>query len=517
MERTGRGPVRPLWSLAYELCLRCVAALLRRDCNASVYVTGTFAQDEPVFGVSDLDLVVVAPATEVSPEHARVRLHERWLALCRRAPLLSFAVTEVSAYHETGFHAAASSSCLTCGLENDSPAAVTSFFGPDRLTDEAGLQVRPGLWPTRAWRLVAGKDVRPAPVDDPESPRLLAWLELQFWWRFAFDLCEPETHHLHSFQIPFLCVKLVAEPVRILLWFLHGEQELERKVVLKRGLELFPDEQPAIRGALELLANLHRAPSVELADFLPTLVRLSSRLAEAIAVDLDGRDTTDVALLGETGPRFQPLADWLARVRPWPQEEAFAALDGDPSDGRRLAAAVRNYRPGMYEALRSDRLMVFPAMAPRRLLRSIQCVHSDPVSFALADGLNAAPFPDVRGWSARDCARRAVAEHRGWLGSQREGFAGADRGQSVDALGMLLSAGRAASFLESVERGDPQLAVTFAAASELLAGSAPGASAVAAEGYGEYRMATLEGRTPSNRTLTGLFELVSNLPAYRRV
>jgi hypothetical protein len=536
MQRTGRGPPRLVWSLAYELCLRGVAALLRRECGASVYLTGTFAQDQPVFGVSDVDLVVIAPATAQPPERARIRLRERWLGLCRKAPVLSFVVTEVCAYDEKEFRAAASSSCLTCGLDGHSPGAATSFFGPDRLTDEAGLQVRPGLWPTRAWRLVAGKDVRPAPVDDPESSRLLAWMELQFWWRFAFDLSdEPETHQLHSFQIPFLFVKLVAEPVRILLSFVYGERVLERKAVLERGLELFPDEEAAIRGALELLTNLHRSPSAELADFMPSLVRLSSRLADAIAGDLDDRGATQVVLLGvndpavplvararahrpadsERLPRFRPLADWLARVRPRPQEEAFVVLDGDPSDWRQLAAAVRNYRPGMYRALRARGLMVFPARAPRRLLRSVQCAHSDPVSFALADDLSSACFPNVPGWSARDCARRAVAEHRGWLRSQAEGFTAADPGQAADALGMLLSAARAASFLESVEDGDPQLAVTFAATTELLARSAPWASTVAAEGYGEYREATIEGRTPSNRTLTGLFELVSSLPAYR--
>ena len=536
MQRTGRGPLRPVWLLSYELCLRGVAALLRRQCDASVYVTGTFAQDEPVFGVSDVDMVVVAPATEQPPERARIRLREHWLGLCQRAPALSLVVAEVFAYHEEELHAAASSSCLTCGLEDHAPGAVTSFFGAHRLTDEAGLQVRPGVWPTRAWRLVAGKDVRPALVDDPESSRLLAWLELQFWWRFAFDLSVgPETHELHPFQMPFLCVKLVAEPIRILLSFACGERVLKRKVALERGLELFPDEEPAIRCALDLLANLHRSPSADLADFLPSLVRLSSRLVQAIADDLDGRGVTQVALLGgddpaiplvapapvhepagsERLPRLRPLTDWLARVRPRPQEEAFVVLDGDPSDRRQLAATVRNYRPGVYRALRAGGLMVFPATAPRRLLRSVQCGQSDPVSFALADGLSSARFPNVPGWSARDCARRAVAEHRGWLDSQPAGLAGADPGQAADALGMLLSAARAASFLDSVEDGDPQLAVTFAAATELLASSDSGASTVAAEGYGEYKAATLESRAPSNRTLTGLFELVSSLPAYR--
>lgn len=539
MQRTGRGPLRPVWSLSYGLCLRGVAALLRRDCDASVYLTGTFAQDEPVFGVSDVDLVVVAPVTDEPAQQARTRLRERWLELCRRLPVLSFVVTEVFAYHEQELRAAASSSCLTCGIDGRSPEGATSFFGTDRLADEAGLQVRPGLWPTRAWLLLAGSDVRPKPVDDQESSRLLAWLELQFWWRFAFDVAvHPEGQQLHSFQIPFLCVKLVAEPVRILLSFVYGERVLERKVALERALDLFPAEEPAVRGALDLLANLHRSPPAELADFLPSLVRLSARLAEAIAADLEGRGVTEVALIAGNdlaGPLvapapegidqparpdqrlpFRPLADWLARVRPRPQEEAFTVLDGDPCDRQQLAAAIGRYTPGMYLVLCADGLMVFPSTAPRRLLRSVQCAGSDPVSFALASGLNGASFPRVPGWSASDCARRAVAEHRGWLQSHHGASATADPGQTAEALGMLLSAARAALFLESIQDGDPQLAVTFAAAAELLASSDPGASTVAPEAYAEYRDATLEGgRVPSNRTLAELFRLVSNLPAYR--
>lgn len=538
MHHTGRGPLRPVWSLLYELCLRGVAALLRREGDASVYVTGTFAQDEPVFGVSDLDLVVVAPATAEVPEHARTRLRERWLRVCARLPALSLVVTEVFAYHEKELRAAVSSSCLTRGLDGRSPEGATSFLGSDRPADEAGLQVRPGLWPTRAWRLVAGADVRPPPVDDPESSRLRAWLELQFWWRFAFDLSvEPEAQDLHSFQIPFLCVKLVAEPVRILLWLVHGERVLQRRAALERALELFPAEEPAIHRALDLLANLHRSPSAELGDLLPTLVRLSSRLAQAIAADLDGRGVTEVALLGGDDPaptlaasapelihqpadrgralRFLPLADWLARVRPRLQEEAFALLDGDPSHEQRLAAAVRNYRPGRYRVLRTDSLMVLPATAPRRLLRSVQCAPSDPVSFALASGLKTASFPNVPGWSAMDCARRAVSEHGGWLDARSGGFASVDQERGREALGMLLSAARAALFLESIENGDPQLALTFATAAELLNSTGRAESMVAAEGYAEYRDATLDGKPPSKRTLSGLFKLVSNLPPYR--
>ena len=445
MQRTGNGALRPVWSLSYELLIRGVAALLRRDCDASVYVTGTFAQDEPVFGVSDLDLVAVVPA--------RKRLQERWLRLCRRVPLLGLAVTEVQVYEEAELRAAVSSTCLTYGVDGRAPAGATAFFGPDRLVDEAGLLIRPTLWPAQGWRLVAGRDARSAPTADRDDARLRAWLELLFWWRYAFDLAvESERGELHPFQIPFLCVKLVAEPVRILLSFVHGERVLERKAALER--------------ALDLLGRLHRPPPVELADFLPTVVRLSSLLAGAISADVESRGVTEVSLVGEG----TPLVDWLARVRPRPAEETFTLVDGDPGDRDALAEAVRSYRPGAYRALRAERLLVLPATAPRRLLRSVQCAETDPVTFALVAGHRVARFPDVPGWSAWDCARRAVAEHRGWLESHQE---------SADA-DMLLSAARAALLLESLERGEPRLPLTYAATAELLAISTPTAEFVRA-------------------------------------
>src|SRR5205807_4452577 len=85
---------------------------------------------------------------------------------------------------------------------------------------------------------------------------------------------------------------------------------------------------------------------------------------------------------------------------------------------------------------------------------------SDPVSAALSRSRDGAAFPGLRGWSASDGARRAVAEHRPWVHSDRADVA------------RLLTAARAGLFLESLDY-EPVLPLTPAAAGELLAQRQP--------------------------------------------
>jgi hypothetical protein len=142
--------------------------------------------------------------------------------------------------------------------------------------------------------------------------------------------------------------------------------------------------------------------------------------------------------------------------------------------------------------------MVFPACPLwRSRLRAVQCRATDPVSFALVEGGSVAAFPNVRGWSAEDTARRAVAEHRAWL-----------RSESEPELDMLLTAARAALFLESVEAGSPELPLTLAETARQLS------SSVAEESLGRYRELALEDTEPPAGTVAAMRKLVLALPAY---
>jgi hypothetical protein len=517
MLRTQSGPLRRVWAFWYECLLRSIAAWLRRGVDAAVYVSGTFGHDDPVFGVSDVDLVVVAPDDRSEPGRNRRRMQQCWQKLCARIPPVSWVISGITWYEENELLRAVSSTYLTYGLGSDRAAAPAAFFGPGRPA-EPFLLLRPGLWPTREWRLVAGADRRPTidPEGSPERQWPAAWLDLQFWWRYAFDAClDPEAP-----QVPFLCVKLVAEPARTLLWVQHGERVFSRKAVLERAIDAFPEEAPAFRSALELLGRLHRSPSVVLDEYLPSLVRLSSRLGRTIEASVASAETTNVTLVGGAEdivppePLVQPLVDWRALARPFPGDEALTLLEGDAGSAAELSAALCAYRPVIYPVLRAPSLLIMAAPPrARRELRGVQFAASDPVSFAVVEGRRVASFVDVPGWSARDTARRAVAEHRAWL----DFGLGADNGSRHDpakTLAMLLSAIRVALFHDSLRNGEPELALTLAAAAKAVANRGGRDAQVAGDAYASYRDALLTGRTPRTRVVEALEIMVRRLPAY---
>ncbi len=519
MLRTGQGSLRPLWRLAYEGYLWTLAGLLRRGTDASVYVGGTFGTGEPVYGLSDVDVVVVVPSTAAGDGRARLRLRRRWEEIRRRFPPLAWVLAELHVYEERELEDVTSATCLTYGLAR--PASHPAvFLGRSRPADEAGLLVRPGPWVTREWRLVAGPERRP-PAAARSGPDLAAtWLELQLWWRLAY----AAVHHEEGAHTTYLCAKLVADPARLVLWLEHGERVPRRADVLDRAGELVPEEEDAFRRARELLAALPRTARPPLDELLPPFVRLSSRVVTTVTARAFDGGETYVRLVGAgTAPllppglldglpaatRPLPLADWRARAAPVPGDEAFAVVAGDPSRRDDLAAAVAAYRPRAYAALAAGGLLAFAGHGQGAVrLRSVQCSATDPVSFALAADEERARFPEAPGWSARDSARRAVAEHRAWLAGLPDGA------PPETTLAMLLSAARAAIFLESLEEGEPELAVTLAASAEQLAARRPSARAAADDALAAYAGAATGGAPPPARTCRALLDVVRQLPAY---
>jgi hypothetical protein len=158
------------------------------------------------------------------------------------------------------------------------------------------------------------------------------------------------------------------------------------------------------------------------------------------------------------GAGLLPLADWRALVWSFPPDEGLAPVCAARPDPVLLGHAALVCNDGAYVGVRLDDLLVVPTLKRSRM-RAVQCATTDPVTFALMAGRSSAAFPDVPGWSARDTARRAAAEHLGWLA---DGCPGPDRDRR------LAGAARAALFLESVERGAPELLLTVAAVEERL-------------------------------------------------
>jgi hypothetical protein len=502
--RWGAGPLRPLWALAHELALRAVALVLTRGSgDASAYARGSLGAGRAEFGHSDLDMAIV-----VDGDAAVVR--SRWRALAARFASAARAI-DMAVYNAAGLRLVAGAPTLA--------AAGARHHGPAAPADEGDLLVRPGLGPPlRGWRLITGAERRPTPAaPGAQRRRLAAWLELQSVWRVAFDACRfPLEPH-----IPQVCVKLVADPARIWLWLAEGRLIDDRREALEAALRSLPGQEAVLRQALASHAALARGGPADLGRALEGLLAMSAVLERRVgqeleqsgttAVELDG-DATELALgpggagaleaLGGSTSRPVALCDWRARAWPLPPDEALAPVALDPGDPGALARAIEAAGGfGPYAALRHGGLLVVPGPG---VLRAVQCSATDPVSFALLAGDGAARFPESEGWSARDCARRAVEEHAAWLSG--DGETSARR-----TLGMLLSAARAALFLESVEEGEPRLAVTVSAAARALDARGAGGMRDCAARYREARSTRSE---PPAAAVALARETVLALPAY---
>jgi endoglucanase len=509
MLRTARSPLKPLWSGLYSAVARGVAVIVApRRTQASVYLTGSLAGGEPVHGVSDIDLVAVA----ADADEAR-RVRRRFEALGRALPPLRRLVPHFFTYDERGFARVLAGPYPVNGLDEGLEALV----GPDAPADEAGLLERPGLHGIEWRRLRGSRDLARPPSGDRRV--LAAWLELQYRWRWGLYACATPA----NVERPAL--GLVVEAARIWLWLARGERHDGRAAPLERALRVMDAEEEGLRHALEIHRELHRSPPLDFGLLFRTFTSLSGAIARLVDGAARDAGATEVALLGAANGDGVPMADWRALALPeldWSSPEGPRLVEqrlepqaGDPGDPAAVLAAAARDAAGRVPVMRVGSLLVEPTLDPwgRGRLRTVQCPASDPVSFALLDGRASAAFPDLPGWSARDWAGRAVAEHRAWLAAGRDAVptAGgwiAARPPAVSdgpaTVGLLLSAARAALLLESVESGRPTLPLTLADVIGALAERDPGVGADAAEAT----------TAPSPAVVERLRRQVESLPAY---
>jgi hypothetical protein len=495
--RCNRSPLRPVLAAGSELFIRLVAYYLGRGLTAAVYVRGSFGRDEPVFGLSDIDLIAVTRGDgRVGGQDPSGLVTSRWQQLQHRLPLLSRLV-DVVCYSEPDL-VKLTSTRHTYGLRESSPRSL--FFAEGGPGARRPPGVVPYLWPMQNWRRLCRRDLRPqslAPA--PADTRLLAWADLQFWWHLAFQTVgDPATP-----WASYACVKLVSEPARILLWLERGEQHFGRRPVLRRALELLPEEERALRFALALLRELDRFPVAPLEAVLPCFVRLSARIAQRLGAGLEPLGATTVALHGMTRidasgpamPGLLPLCDWSALAQPPSTEESFVVFPGRCDDPAVLAEALQHSGADRYATLLCDGLIVRPSRLPRGRHRTVGFAASDPVSAALLTGETTARFPNAPGWGAADTAVRAVTEHRAWLRSVGRLGPAAPTAARLRRLSGLLSAARAGLFLDSIGSSEVTLPVTFAAAIEVLADRLPRRRQALEDAHASYR-ATAESGSP---------------------
>jgi hypothetical protein len=530
MLRTDRGPLRSVWRLAYTVAARCYAAYVRRgEPGSAAYVHGSLAGDEVLHGLSDIDFAIVVAPDPAGPGIARGRVRRR----CRRVTQVLPVIGDLlfgwpAVYEDADLADAEAASTLTYRLTSD-PGRERShavYSGRNSDEDKIRLAERPQLYgPTDDWRLIAGPDRLTArPPLDAGSRRVAAWLELQYWWQWAFDAC-AHPGQLHN---AYLCVKLLAEPVRIGLWMATGERVDTRAEALARGPAVFPTEAEAFERGRDLQRRLRSLPPTPLAEVLPVFLRLSEQIARELTEQVEQASWTEVRLdwsdreafflpnvgwqparptrWDEPAPTLLPLADWRAVVSPWLPDDTFALIDGDPGDPGTVAEAALALGKGPYPTLTTEELQLRPVeTGGRRRLRTVQCPATDPVSFAVAAGATVARFPDVAGFSLGDMAARAVAEHAVWLAAGE---------RNIEELGRLITAARAALLWESIEAGDPELQLTASATLAALGargGGAAGVADAAGESYGRFA----DGWHPAPaQVVAELRRCVAALPAY---
>ena len=486
--RLGSGRAGRLWPRLYGGVERGLALLLLRGLDGSAYVRGGTGRDQPLWGVSDIDLICVVAGDPIGRGAARERVLGRWRRLRRRIPQID-ALVSVGVYEDDDLAEAVADTYLTHGLgtPSDAPTQRRALYYPGRPgSDDAWLRARPGLFgPMADWRLVAGDDRRPpAPEQDDGRARIAAWGDLQHWWLYAFErACDPR----HP-TTAYLAAKLIVEPVRIMLWLDERRAIWRRPEVISIGLERYPEHERDLQFARSLIADPLRlerdggAQERALTEALPRFVRLSDAVAERLergigerrlAVRLLGSGAELVPPPGQDWTRLGaplPLCDWRGLcVRSWP-DEALVPV-GAESTVSGLAGAIADSSGGAQPVIRSGSLLIMPAPQGRSQIRRVASALTDPISTAVIAGRAKAQFAYVRGFSATDWARRAVAERAAQLEARdSSGDGPRDRAR----LGLLFSGARAALFaLSLAQEREPELALTAAAAARALSAREP--------------------------------------------
>ena len=397
------------------------AALITwRERGASAYVRGGVEGPDFVPGLSDVDLTIVVAEDRSRPGAAARRARGRRDRMRRALPFSRLVLDWPCVYEDGELRDLAAGSALTYGGPGD--------VGDPANIDRILMLERPGLYSTTAgWHLSRGPGWRAPELARESQERLIAaWLELTFWWRQLFVACAGPAGP----RMADMCVKGVAEPARIWLWLVQGERIAGRGDVLRRAIEVMPEEREALELALALQADLHRSPDPPLAETLPGMIRISGRIAALMDAAAEAAGSTEVRLTGDSHGDRLPLLDWRALVRPPGSQEWFEMRTGDLTEPGALHAAAST-RAGPYPTWRAGNVMIRPGSPYLRTrMRAIQCRATDPVSFALAGGESVARFPNLPGWSAADVADRAV------------------------------TSARAARFRQSVAEGDPVLELT---------------------------------------------------------
>ncbi len=269
---------RRIYALAVRLCVR---RLQRIRGVAAIYLRRGLASGRPLYGLSDIDLLVMVDSNQ--PNRVRASVLYQYELLRRLIPMLPEG--ELALYDFEEFRT----------LYEQSP-----FY---RYRFEQGR---------RHWQRLYGEDIfRNLPAPLPlEEERSLALQELSpAWYYLAQELTESEARP--PFVRRYVAYKSLAEAARALVVSRGEDPGISRERALQRATAQYPDMSARLSKVQSLPGRLLSRKPVPVDDFLETFFRLTRT---ALAEHSSGHGVERVLRLQPLPPAVFPLPGFAAAL-----------------------------------------------------------------------------------------------------------------------------------------------------------------------------------------------------------
>ncbi len=261
---------RQIYALAVRLCVR---RLQRIRGVGAIYLRRGLASGRPLYGLSDIDLLVMVERGQ--PNRVRAQVRYQYELLRRLIPMLPEG--ELALYDPEEFRT----------LHEQSPFYRHRF--------EQGR---------RHWQRLFGEDIfrNLPPPPPPEEERSLALQELSpAWYYLAQELTQGDARP--AFVRRYVAYKSLAESARALMVSRGEDPGISREMALPRAAAQFPDLAPGLKVVQGLRRNLLSLKPLPLDALLETSYRLTR---EALAANPAGNGVRRVLRLQALPPEVLP-------------------------------------------------------------------------------------------------------------------------------------------------------------------------------------------------------------------
>lgn len=267
-------PLTYLFQKIYSLSITVAVRLLKRRAGvAAIYLRRGVAKKEIVYGLSDIDLLVITDdQNEQQPQNwAKGEVMSAYNRLRHFIPLFGEADRELGVY------------------------SISEFFQLYADNDSFKYRFNEGKY---TWKLLFGKDlVKDLPELPDKELYLPATEELRIWWpllntEFGSECVYPQ------FQRKYLWYKAISEASKVYLFICHGERVHDREVALAKVREYLTYEQNCYIDKIQCyLKNLTSKEDLILDDLMGLFIELSAKAFDEMERKLYGDSKGKTAIL----------------------------------------------------------------------------------------------------------------------------------------------------------------------------------------------------------------------------